>query len=95
MNLDRAEAYALRYHYLYVLKLPEGVFDLDANIPSRDLTLVAPATQLVARSDLHPALIDLILQAAEKIHGAGGGFEKEGEFPSKKYLDFELSEEAK
>lgn len=95
MGLDRAEAYALRYHYLYVLKLPEGVFDLDANIPSRDLTLVAPATQLVARSDLHPALIDLILQAAEKIHGAGGGFEKEGEFPSKKYLDFELSEEAK
>ncbi len=95
MSLERAEAYALRYHYLYVFKLPEGVFDFDANIPSHDLTLVAPATQLVVRSDLHPALTNLLLQAAEKIHGAGGGFEKEGEFPSRKYLDFELSEEAK
>jgi TRAP-type uncharacterized transport system substrate-binding protein len=27
MGLERAEAYALLYHYLYVLKLPEGVID--------------------------------------------------------------------
>jgi TRAP transporter TAXI family solute receptor len=94
MGLERAEAYALRYHYLYVLKLPEGVLDFRANIPARDLTLVAPTTQLVARSDLHPALIDLLLQSAEEIHEAGGGFEKKGEFPTPKYIDFELSQGA-
>jgi len=95
MGLERAEAYALRYHYLYVLKLPEGVIDFEANVPSRDLTLVAPTTQLVARSDLHPALIDLFIQTAEKVHKSGGGFEKRGEFPAPRYLDFELSPEAK
>ena len=95
MGLDRAEAYALRYHYLHVLKLPEGVIDFQSNIPSRDLTLVAPTTQLVARSDLHPALIDLFFQTAEKVHKSGGGFERRGEFPAPKYLDFELSPEAK
>ena len=95
MGLKRAEAYALRYHYLYVLKLPEGVIDFQANVPSRDLTLVAPTTQMVARSDLHPALINLFIQAAEKVHKSGGGFERRGEFPSPKYLDFELSQEAK
>jgi uncharacterized protein len=95
MGLQRAEAYALRYHYLHVLKLPEGVIDFQDNIPSRDLTLVAPSTQLVARSDLHPALIDLFLQTAEKVHKSGGGFERLGEFPAPKYLDFELSQEAK
>ena len=95
MGLQRAEAYALRYHYLHVLKLPEGVIDFQDNIPSRDLTLVAPSTQLVARSDLHPALIELFLQTAEIVHEPGGGFERRGEFPAPKYLDFELSPEAK
>ncbi len=95
MGLQRAEAYALRYHYLHVLKLPEGVIDFQDNIPSHDINLVAPTTQLVARSDLHPALIDLFLQSAEKIHKSGGGFESRGEFPAPKYLDYELSEDAK
>jgi TRAP-type uncharacterized transport system substrate-binding protein len=94
MGLERAEAYALLYHYLYVLKLPEGVIDFEANIPSRDLTLVAPTTQLVARPDLHPALINLLLEAAEIVHESGGEFEREGEFPTPKYLDFKLSPEA-
>ncbi len=95
MGLQRAEAYALRYHYLHVLKLPEGVIDFQANVPPRDLNLVAPSTQLVARSDLHPALIELFLQTAKDVHESGGGFERRGEFPAPKYLDFELSQEAK
>ncbi|MGB5749190.1 MAG: TAXI family TRAP transporter solute-binding subunit [Desulfobacterales bacterium] len=94
MGLERAEAYALLYHFLYVLKVPEGVIDLEANIPARDLTLVAPTTQLVARPDLHPALINLLLEAAEIVHEFGGDFEREGEFPTPKYLDFKLSQDA-
>jgi len=94
MGLERAEAYALLYHYLYVLKVPEGVIDFEANIPPRDLTLVAPTTQLVARPALHPALINLLLEAAEIVHKSGGDFEREGEFPTPQYLDFKLSPEA-
>ena len=94
MGLERAEAYALLYHYLYVLKVPEGVIDFKANIPARDLTLVAPTTQLLARSELHPALINLLLEAAKVVHKFGGEFEREGEFPTPKYLDFKLSAEA-
>jgi TRAP transporter TAXI family solute receptor len=59
MGVERAEAYALLFHHLYVLKVPEGVIDFEANIPTRDLKLVAPTTQLLARPDLHPALINL------------------------------------
>ncbi len=93
-GIDRAEAYAIRYPFLHVLKLPQGVIDLKDNIPPRDLMLVAPTAQLVARADLHPALIHLLLQAAEKIHFKGGGFEKEGQFPTPRYVEFQLSEEA-
>ena len=94
MGLERAEAYALLYHYLYVLKVPEGVINFEANIPARDLTLVAPTTQLVARSNLHPALVNLLLEAAKIVHESGGEFEREGQFPTPKYLDFKLSPEA-
>ncbi|MBW1984957.1 MAG: ABC transporter substrate-binding protein [Deltaproteobacteria bacterium] len=94
MGLERAEAYALFYHYLYILKVPEGIINFEANIPSRDLTLVAPTTQLLARKDLHPALISLILQAAEEVHETGSEFERQGQFPSPEYIEFKLSEEA-
>jgi hypothetical protein len=94
MGVERAEAYALLYHYLYVLKLPEGVIDFEANIPSRDLKLVAPTTQLVARTDVHPALVYVLLEAAKAVHRYGGEFEREGEFPTPKYLDFKLSPDA-
>jgi TRAP transporter TAXI family solute receptor len=94
MGMPRAEAYAFLYHYLYLLRVPEGVIDFEANIPSHDLTLIAPTTQLVARSDLHPALVDLLMHSAEEVHKSGTEFERQGEFPSPKYLDFELNEEA-
>jgi len=94
MGMPRAEAYTFLYQYLYLLRVPEGVIDFEANIPSHDLTLVAPTTQLVARSDLHPALVNLLMQAAGDVHKTGTEFERRGEFPSPKYLDFELSEEA-
>ena len=94
LGISRAEAYAIRYPFLHVLKLPQGVINFRENIPSQDLMLVAPTAQLVARSDLHPALINLLMQAAEKMHFRGGGFEKEGQFPTPKYIDYKLSDEA-
>lgn len=95
MGIDRAEAYAMQYKYLHVLNLAEGVIDMVLNLPPQDRHLIAPAGQLVARSDLHPALIGLLLQAAEKVHYHGGLFESEGEFPTPRFLDFPLSDEAK
>jgi len=95
MGLERASAYAMRFKYLHVLTLPEGVIDLEKNIPSSNRNLVAPSAQLVARADLHPALIALLLQAAEEIHNKGGLFEAEGQFPSPNFVDFRLSDEAK
>ena len=34
VGLERAEAYAMAFHYLYVLTLPEGVLDFKNNVPS-------------------------------------------------------------
>jgi len=95
MSFRRAAAYARLHPYLSELLLPEGMIDMPANIPDRDVRLLAPAATLVATGELHPALLDQVLQAAQKVHGSGGWFEKEGRFPAPEFLVFPLSPEAK
>jgi len=90
----RAPAYTRRYRFLSALELPEGAYDLAANIPNRTVRLLAPAANLVSNTDLHPAVISLILQAASEVHREGGYFGDRGEFPSARLLAFPLSDEA-
>jgi len=94
MEFVRAEAYTRRYRFLNSLELPEGVVDLAKNIPDREMRLLATAANLVSDPDLHPALIDLILQAADDAHSGGGWFEGQDEFPMPGLLAFPLSTHA-
>ncbi len=94
MGIDRAQAYRMRFNYLNVIRIPQGVVNFVENIPARDMKLLAPTAQLAAKSQLHPALVDLVLQTARQVHKSGGPLEKQGEFPSPLYLEFDLSEEA-
>ena len=79
---------------MYRVTLPEGIIDYARNIPSRELILVAPAANLVVSSELHPALVDLLIQSAAEIHGGGGVFEEPGAFPSATFIDLPLNAEA-
>ncbi|MCB1786792.1 MAG: ABC transporter substrate-binding protein [Gammaproteobacteria bacterium] len=93
-DFARAAAYGRRYRFLNHVELPEGVVDLAANVPARTVRLVAPTANLVAHPDLHPAVVDLMLQAADKVHREGGWFEGRDEFPMPSLLAFPLSKEA-
>ena len=95
LSIKRAPAYALQHHFLSVLTLPEGAIDLRANIPPHDTVLVAPAATLVVGEHFHPALAELILSIARRIHSEPGLFEQAGDFPSRKFLDFPISDAAK
>ena len=95
LSLERAEAYVRRHRFLSRQILPKGVFDLAADRPPQNVTLLAPTANLVTRADLHPALVDLLLQAADQVHGEGTVFARPGEFPSPQYVNFPLSPEAK
>lgn len=94
MSFRRAPAYALQYRFLRALTLPEGAVDLAENIPPQTVQLLAPSAMLVATDALHPALADLMLQAATAIHGKASFFTKAGTYPSSEYVDFPLSEDA-
>ena len=95
MSFARADAYTRLYHSLSTITLPEGAIDLQENIPPHDIMLLAATTNLVARDDFHPALVDLLLQAAEEVHGDGSLFDQPGYFPNDRNLEFPLSDDAR
>ena len=90
----QAEAYARRYRFLSPVTLPRGVVDLSRNVPPRDIVLVAATCSLVAREDLHPALVQLFVQAASRIHGGSGWIAHAGQFPSALQSEFPLARDA-
>jgi TRAP-type uncharacterized transport system substrate-binding protein len=94
MSFAHADAYVRRWPFLSKLVLPRGAIDLVRDIPARDVTLVAPVASLVAREDIHPALIDILLQTATEVHGRPGLFQRAGEFPNSRRVDFPLSRDA-
>jgi TRAP transporter TAXI family solute receptor len=94
VNFTHADAYARRVSYLNRLDLPMGALDFGQNIPKENIRLVGPTVELLARKDLRPTLIDLLLDAAQEVHGGAGLFRKKGEFPSLVAHEFPVSEEA-
>src|SRR5476649_2763159 len=90
----QAEAYARKLPFLTHVVLPQGIVDLGRNIPDVDYNLIAPTATLVAREDLHPALVDLFVQAASVIHGGAGWFQQPGQFPSARYTEIPVHVEA-
>ena len=93
-DFARAPAYTRRYRFLNSVTLPEGAVDLASNIPDRTVRLLAPTANLVSDPELHPAVIDLLLQAASTEHHAGGLLEEPDEFPMPGLLAFPLNNEA-
>lgn len=93
-NFSQAEAYARRFPFLSAVRLPRGIVDLGRELPTRDYQLIAPTATLVARDDLHPALIDLFVEAAAEIHGGPGWFQRRGDFPSANYTEIPVAASA-
>ena len=95
MSLAQADAFVRRWPFLSKLVLPRGAIDLVRDIPAADVTLVAPVASLVAREEIHPALVDILLATASEVHGPPGLFQRAGEFPNERHADFPLSSEAR
>jgi TRAP-type uncharacterized transport system substrate-binding protein len=93
-DFAQAEAYSRRFGFMSPVVLPRGVVDLARDLPPADVRLVAPTATLVARDSLHPALVQLFVQAARGIHGGSGWFQRKGEFPSIANTERPLAKEA-
>jgi hypothetical protein len=93
-DFAQADAYTRRFAFLNAVTLPRGVVDLAADVPPADVHMVAPTATLVARATLHPALVQLFVQAAREVHGQPGWFQRKGDFPNARDGERPLAPEA-
>ncbi|MBW2419377.1 MAG: ABC transporter substrate-binding protein [Deltaproteobacteria bacterium] len=95
VSLGRTAALANLYRGLAPLLVPEGALDLVRNVPDADLHLISPAANLATREDLHPAVVDLLLDAAKEIQREPTLFSRSGDFPSMDHVSLPLSPAAR
>jgi TRAP-type uncharacterized transport system substrate-binding protein len=93
-DFAQADAYSRRLPHLSSVTLPRGVVDLARDMPAQDVRLVAPTATLLARKNVHPALVQLVVQAAKQIHGSAGWFQRKSEFPTMLHGERPLAKEA-
>jgi hypothetical protein len=94
MDFGEADAYTRLFPYLDEIELPRGVLDLRRRIPPETMHLISPTVELVARSNLHPAISDLIIEAAQEVHGPANLLQRAGQFPNPTAREYRISEDA-
>src|SRR6476620_1477584 len=95
MSFSEAEALTRIFPYLVRLVLPRGAIDLARKMPGSDTALFATTNVLLARKDIHPAVVDLLAQTALQAHSTPGLFRKVGEFPTETDPEYPISQGAR
>jgi len=93
-DFPQADAYVRRFRFLNKLELPAGAFDLGENLPPNPINMLAPTVELLAHADLHPALSDLLIEAAIEVNGGASLLQNAGQFPSPVTTAFPISDDA-
>jgi hypothetical protein len=94
IDFEEASAYTRLFPYLDEIDLPPGVLDLRHKIPADTVHLISPTVEIVARTNLHPAISDLLIEAAQEIHGMPGLLQHAGQFPNAVEHEYPISEDA-
>jgi hypothetical protein len=93
-DFTQADAYTRHITYLNKITLPKGSIDFGKGTPAQDVFLLAPTVELIAREYLHPALSDLLLEAAREVHSGAGLLRRKGEFPAPIEQEIRISGDA-
>lgn len=94
MSFEQADAYTRRFKFLNKLRLPEGSIDFGRNWPTQDVFLIGPTVELLAKNNLNAAVSDLLLEAAQEVHGNASIFQNQGEFPAPLVHEYKISSDA-
>jgi len=94
MNFDQAEAYTRVLPYLDRIDIPRGIISIAHDQPKQDIRTIASTATLVARNDINPATVSLLLGASYDILRNYSRLQKPGQFPSSKGLDFPMDMDA-
>jgi TRAP-type uncharacterized transport system substrate-binding protein len=94
LGFPQSAALTRHFPHFATVKLAPGMIDLANNIPPEEVPLIAAMSQLMIRSDLHPALIRVLAEAAKEIHHGSGWFHKADDFPTARGTDVPIHADA-
>jgi TRAP-type uncharacterized transport system substrate-binding protein len=95
MRVAQTEALTRIFPYLVRLILPQGVIDLEHNIPPNDVNLIGTTNAVVVVEDLHPDTIDLLAKTLVEVHSGAGISQRSGEFPTQTDPEFTFADGAR
>jgi hypothetical protein len=81
-HLRDLPAVAARLDFVEVVEIPAAGIDYLRRLPPEPVQLPAMVGRLVGDADLHPALVDRLVTAAQRIHRAPDLVTREGRFPA-------------
>ena len=91
MAIAQSDAYTMRFSHLSRITLHQGVVDLNANIPARDVPMIGAGAIVAVRDDLHPALHFALAQAAAEVHKRPSIIHAENHFPQSQSSELPMS----
>lgn len=94
VNLAQADAYPQRYSFLTRRTLHAGAVEFVPLTPPADVALISTEAMLAARDDVHPAIVNLLLELIRDEHDDQGYFEASNEFPNVEQVDLRVSPDA-
>jgi hypothetical protein len=94
MDFDQAEAYTRILPYLARVDIPRGLMSISSDLPKKDIQVIASTATLVARENINPATVSLILSSSYDILRNYSRLQKSGQFPSTQGLDFPMDLDA-
>ncbi len=90
--LTDSEAIALKLGTARLVHMPSGILDYERRIPADDLKLIALVTRLVAREELHPALVNRLIHAVKEVHDGGEVIiPANKQYPSARDMDIQVN----
>lgn len=92
-TLEHVRAYDRRSDSLTAVTLYAGSVDPGRHLPATDLTLLASAASVVVHKGTHPAVVQLLTQAAVRVHNDGGLLHEPGTFPNTDMVDVPVDDE--
>ena len=87
LSIDHSKTLASQFPEAHYVELFSGALRYQPPYPVESVSLVTLVAKLVARDDLHPALVNRLIHAVKKIHGKRGALVMSEAFPNTSLLD--------
>jgi TRAP-type uncharacterized transport system substrate-binding protein len=82
MSFPMSEAFTRIFPDLVRMTLSQGTIDIERVIPANDVQLIGTKSKVLIRNDLHPEIVQLLLQTMKEVHGGSDLFHRGGEYPN-------------